>query len=235
MSVHKNLVTGSRNQKTRAREGGASVFTTLLFSFFIFVPPSRRKVLGAKPKQAGKKEGGWGEGIFARLLPFPFRLRKGKAEGGFGGNSAFPLRNQTEDSPATCLNTWKAEHRRKILFSLKEEKIGRAQNEKSKEYFSVVWRACRAVAGLASLLGVLLKKCSNFVQKTPPIFTFCQKWQYGKKTPYIWVFLFYKKIQIFLLFSSTSKKTNNLSNKTMAIPCLRLFIHLTKQQFFLST
>jgi len=132
------------------------------------VPPTvRRKVLGAKPKQAGKKEGGWGEGIFARLLPFPFRLRKGKAEGGFGGNSAFPFRNQIEDSPATCLNTWKAEHRRKILFSLKEEKNGRAQNEKSKEYFSVVWRACRAVAGLASLLGVLLKKCSNINQKTP--------------------------------------------------------------------
>jgi len=89
------------------------------------------------------------------------------AEGGFGGNSAFSFRNQIADSPATCLNTWKAEHRRKILFSLKEEKIGRAQNEKSKEYFSVVWRARRAVAGLASLLGVLLKKCSNFVQKTP--------------------------------------------------------------------
>ena len=33
----------------------------------------RPKVLGAKPKQAGKKGGGWGEGIFARLLPFPFR------------------------------------------------------------------------------------------------------------------------------------------------------------------
>jgi len=82
--------------------------------------------LGAKPKQAGKKEGGWGEGIFARLLPFPFRLRKGK-------------------------------------------EIGGAQNEKSKEYFSVVWRACRAVAGLASLLGVLLKKSSNINQKTPPI------------------------------------------------------------------
>ena len=127
----------------------------------------RRKVLGAKPKQAGKKEGGWGEGIFARLLPFPFRLSKGKAVGGFGGNSAFPLRNQIEDSPATCLNTWKAEHHRKILFSLKEEKIGRAQNEKSKEYFSVVWRACRAVAGLASLLGVLLKESSNINQKIP--------------------------------------------------------------------
>ena len=167
---------GSRNSKARAREGGASAFTALLPFFSVYpVPPSvRRKVLGAKPKQAGKKEGGWGEGIFARLLPFPFRLRKGKAEGGFGGNSAFPLRNQIEASPATCLNTWKAEHHRKILFSLKEKEIGRAQNEKSKEYFSVVWRACRAVAGLASLLGVLLKKSSNINQKTPPIFTFCE-------------------------------------------------------------
>ena len=51
----------------------------------------RPKVLGAKPKQAGKKEGGWGEGIFARLLPFPFRLKKGKAEGGFGGEFRFSL------------------------------------------------------------------------------------------------------------------------------------------------
>jgi len=88
--------------------------------------------LGAKPKQTVKKEGGWGEGIFARLLPFPFRLRKEKAEGGFGGNSTFSLRNQIADSPAACLNTWKA------------------------------------VAGLASLLGVLLKKSSNINQKTPP-------------------------------------------------------------------
>jgi len=63
--------------------------------------------------------------------------------------------------------------------SLGEKEISRAQNEKSKEYFSVVWRACRAVAGLparqsfsvggASLAGVLLKECSNFVQKTPPV------------------------------------------------------------------
>ena len=165
---------GSSFDITRARVGGASVIP-LLSSLLFSVPPSaRRKVLGAKPKQAGKKGGGWGEGIFARLLPFPFRLRKGKAEGGFGGNSAFPLRNQIEDSPATCPNTWRAEHRRKILFSLEEKEIGRAQNEKSKEYFSVVWRACRAVAGLASLLGVLLKKSSNINQKTPPIFTFCE-------------------------------------------------------------
>src|SRR3989344_6365259 len=116
----------------------------------------RRKVLGAKPKQVGKKEGGWGEGIFARLLLFPFRLSKGKAEGGFGGNSAFLLPNQNEASPATL--QFIARHHRKILFSLGEKEIRRAQNEKSKECFSVVWRACRAVAGLASLVGGLLKE-----------------------------------------------------------------------------
>ena len=110
----------------------------------------RPKVLGAKPKQAGKKGGGLGEGIFARLLPFPFRLSKRKAEGGFGGNSAFLLPNQNEASPATL--QFIARHHRKILFSLREKEIWRAQNEKSKEYFSVVWRACRAVAGLASLV-----------------------------------------------------------------------------------
>jgi len=79
------------------------------------------------------------------------------------------LPNQNEDSPATCLNIWRAGHHRKILFSLEEKEIRRAQNEKSKEYFSVVVRVERATAGLASLVGVLLKECSNFVQKTPPM------------------------------------------------------------------
>ena len=137
----------------------------------------RPKVLGAKSKQAGKKEGGLGEGIFARLLPFPFRLSKRKAEGGFGGNSAFLLPNQNEASPATRLNTWKAEHHRKILFSLKEEKIGRAphtiafgelrgrQNEKGKEYFSEVWRACRAVAGSAFISWGVVLENTAFVPK----------------------------------------------------------------------
>jgi hypothetical protein len=134
----------------------------------------RRKVLGAKPKQAGKKEGGWGEGIFARLLPFPFRLSKGKAEGGFGGNSAFPLLNKNEASPATL--QFIARHHRKILFSLGEKEIRRAQNEKSKEYFSVVWRAERAVAGLASLVwfrsAVFDKMSSSQTVKTHQNLTF---------------------------------------------------------------
>jgi len=146
------------------------------------VPHNSKAVCGINSaKQAGKKGGGRGKGIFARLLPFPFRLSKRKAEGGFSplrrsfsearGKSAFLLPNQNEASPATCLNTWKAGHRRKILFSLGEKEIRRAQNEKSKEYFSVMWRARRAVAGLASLLGVLLKESSNFVQKTPQFAT----------------------------------------------------------------
>jgi len=50
-----------------------------------------------------------------------------------------------EASPAALLV--KAMHHRKILFSLREEKIGRAQNEKSKEYFSVVVRALRSGGG----------------------------------------------------------------------------------------
>ena len=99
------------------------------------------------------------------------RPREGVAEGGFGGNSATPERIQKTDSPAVLLVKSRTPHK-SFLFLL-EEKNRRAQNEKSKEYFSVVWRARRAVAGLASLLGVLFKKCSNFVQKTPPerIFT----------------------------------------------------------------
>src|SRR3990167_9497761 len=110
---------------------------------------------------------------FQSLLAF-FK-QAGKKEGGFGGNSAFLLPNQNEASPATCLNTWKAGHHRKILFSLGEKEIRRApclpagrQNEKSKENFSAVWRVCRAVAGLparrsfsvggASLIGGFAQK-----------------------------------------------------------------------------
>ena len=58
---------GSRISKTRAREGGASVFTALLSSFCISVPPSARKKFWPS-NQAGEKEGGWGEGIFAHLF-----------------------------------------------------------------------------------------------------------------------------------------------------------------------
>lgn len=86
------------------------------------------------------------------------------------GNSAMPERNKKVDSPAVLLES--AGHHRKILFSLGEKEIRHAQNEKSKEYFSVAKQAELATAGLASLVEVLLKECSNFVQKIPPIITF---------------------------------------------------------------
>jgi len=60
---------GSGISKTRAREGGASVFTSFVF-FSLSVPPPPEKSAGGF-QQAGKKEGGLGEGIFARLLTAP--------------------------------------------------------------------------------------------------------------------------------------------------------------------
>jgi hypothetical protein len=99
-------------------------------------------------------------------------LSKRKAEGGFGGNSAFLLRNQIVDSPAVLLVKSRTPHK-SFLFLL-EEKNRRAQIKNSEENFFAGWRGFRATAGLASLLGVLLKKSSNFVQKTPPSFTFSE-------------------------------------------------------------
>src|SRR3989344_7543999 len=58
---------GSRIFKTCAREGGASVFTSFILSFLYSVPPSVRKKFWPS-NQAGEKEGGWGEGIVARLF-----------------------------------------------------------------------------------------------------------------------------------------------------------------------
>jgi len=107
---------------------------------------------------------------FMSTLQSPFQKfavrSEGMAEGGCGGNSAMPERNQKVDSPAVLLE--EAGHHGKILFSLEEKEIRRAQNKKSKEYFSVVVRAKRATAGLASLVGGLLKESSNINQKRPP-------------------------------------------------------------------
>ena len=87
------------------------------------------------------------------------------AEGGWGGNSAVFLQ-KIEASPAALLV--KAMHHRKILFSLGEKEIRRAQNEKSKEYFSVVRRALGSGGGAASFVGIRLEKSSDFVQEGHP-------------------------------------------------------------------
>src|SRR3989338_1359907 len=102
-------------------------------------------------------------------IPYvPARTRRGG-----GGNSAIPLQ-KIEASPAALLV--KARHHRKILFSLEEKEIRRAQNEKSKEYFSVVRRVVASGGGRASLVGIRLIKSSDFVQETQQnnIPTFCR-------------------------------------------------------------
>ena len=83
--------------------------------------------MGAKPppeagRQSGdKKRGGWGEGIFARLFQFPFRLNKRKAEGGFRGNSARRLARRSFNAgeaqpvPFGYFQTDTARNRKRIL------------------------------------------------------------------------------------------------------------------------
>ena len=91
------------------------------------------------------------------------RPSEGVAEGGFGGNSATPERIQKADSPAVLLVQSRTPQN-SFLFLL-EEKNQRAQIKKCEENFFAGWRGFRAVEGLASLLGVLLKKSSDFNQK----------------------------------------------------------------------
>ena len=123
-----------------------------------------QKNFRAKPKQAGKKEGGWGEGIFARLL-----LSGGMAEGGFGGNSAMPERIQKEASPAAC--SVRSRSQQKSFLFLLEEKIRRAQIKKSRENFFAGWRALASGGGAASFVGGLPKMRSDFVQGVEPNWT----------------------------------------------------------------
>src|SRR3989344_7773828 len=70
-----------KGSSTLLRAHGRDGASATIYSFLSVPPPE--KITGWF-QQAGKKGGGWGEGIFARLLPFPFRLSKRKEEGGFG-------------------------------------------------------------------------------------------------------------------------------------------------------
>ncbi len=57
----------------------------------------------------------------------------------------------------------------KIILFLFELKFRRAHIKINKENFFAGWQsAWSATAGMTSLFRILFKKCSNFVQKTPP-------------------------------------------------------------------
>ena len=140
---------GSSFDITRARVGGASVIP-LLSSLLFSVPPSRRKVLGAKLKQAGKKEGGWGEGIFARLLCPP--------KAGWWWE-AFP--------PFGVKPNIKA---KQFSIPFKRKKGARKIQKIERKLFCFARRNSaggNAGAGLKVKIGIFVKKSSDFVQKVP--------------------------------------------------------------------
>jgi len=114
-----------------------------------------QKNFRAKPKQTGKKEGGLGEGIFARLL-----LR---AEGavGVGSDGDFSVRRKTHKSVFLSLivRLWR---------------IGGGARKRNEWKNAFVCSRRQAVrrrwAGLVrKTLWVLLKVSSNLVQQTPHI------------------------------------------------------------------
>ncbi|OHA68081.1 MAG: hypothetical protein A3D59_04325 [Candidatus Wildermuthbacteria bacterium RIFCSPHIGHO2_02_FULL_47_17] len=80
-------------------------------------------------------------------------------------NSAVFLQ-KIEAKPAAMLVQSRTQQK-SFLFLL-EEKIRRAQNEKSKEYFSVVRRVVASGGGAASFVGIHLVKSSDFVQEGQP-------------------------------------------------------------------
>ena len=104
------------------------------------IMPVRQKNLRAKPKQAGKKEGGLGEGIFARLL---------SAEGGMGWESVSAI-------PASA-----GRQNRKIFVSLIEKNFGGALLKNAKKIFLF----CSAVRRAETLGGIQSAKSSGFCSK----------------------------------------------------------------------
>ena len=131
----------------------------------------RPKVWGEASRRARKGVGGRNFCPPASV-PVPFEQRKSGR--GFGGNSAFPLRNQNEASPATCPNTWRAEHRRKILFSLRrKKKSGARKMKRAKSIFLWCGELVEQWRGWLPYWGFCSKKFEH-QSKTPPIFTFCE-------------------------------------------------------------
>jgi len=94
--------------------------------------------------------GGWGKEKYLAAAKNPVRPSEGAAEGGCGGNSAAPERNQKEASPAALLVQSRTQQK-SFLFLL-EEKIRRAQIRKSEENFFAGWRALASGGGAASLV-----------------------------------------------------------------------------------
>ncbi|MEK7473369.1 MAG: hypothetical protein AAB668_01410 [Patescibacteria group bacterium] len=95
-------------------------------------------------------QGGWGKEKNLVATKNPVRPSEGTAEGGCGGNSAAPERNQKEASPAALLVPSRTP--KKSFVFLLEEKIRRAQIRNRKQNFSLGWRVVASGGGVASLV-----------------------------------------------------------------------------------
>ena len=93
------------------------------------------------------------------------RPSKNTAEGGCGGNSAVFLQ-KIEAGLAAC--SVRSRSQQKSFLFLLEEKIRRAQNQKSRENFFAGWRALASGGGAASFFGGFPKMRSDFVQGVEP-------------------------------------------------------------------
>src|SRR3989344_585771 len=120
------------------------------------------KVFTTSPKVRASRLGSENNLVAAKN---PVRPRKNTAEGGGGGDSAVFLQ-KIEAKPAALLI--ESRTKQKSFPFLLEEKIRRTQIKKSEENFFAWWRVPASGGGLASLVGGLLKECSNINQKTPP-------------------------------------------------------------------
>jgi len=123
--------------------------------------PAAEKNSGEARKQAGKKEGGLGEGIFARLL---------SAEGGMGWESVSAI-------PASA-----GRQNRNIFVSLIEKNFGGARIKKCKENFSVLLAAVAKRRRTETLGGIQSAKSSGFCSKWVRISSnkhhfFIKKWR----------------------------------------------------------
>ena len=100
-----------------------------------------------------------------------FQIQKGISR---GFAKSFPQKivfaKPSPHCSATCLNTWKAEHQRKMSFPF-SRKISPQLHQESKEHFSLVLPSeARQWRNDSFSIRILLEKSSDFVQETQQSF-----------------------------------------------------------------
>ena len=136
---------------------------TIVIDYYITMVSKNTELVNLKGSSLTfSAQGGWGKEKNLVAAEISVRPSEGAAEGGCGGNSAAPERNQTGASPVALLVQSRSQQK-SFLFLL-EEKIWRAQIRKYRENFFAGWRALASGGGAASFVGSLPEMRSDFVQ-----------------------------------------------------------------------